>query len=168
MSQEMYRINLPIINDKTLFKISDCQIGSGFYLIKCGHPSLVRNAVYKLATYFRREFSYDFVQYSTGNDEDDDKCHAYIWTIYDYKGEIVIGSCCFRYRKYKDYQSGWALQWIWFHPFERNKGLLSQRWDYFEKEYGFDFYVEPPISPAMKGFLKERNFELHTKGYTKE
>jgi hypothetical protein len=48
----------------------------------------------------------------------------------------------------------WALQWIWFHPYERRKGHLRNAWPYFLDRFG-TFQVEPPLSPAMDKLLVE-------------
>src|SRR5262249_29041872 len=70
----------------------------------------------------------------------------------------VIGACCFRYRHDveplppgipPDY---YALQWIWFHPYERNRGHLSRALPYFQARFG-RLIAEPPFSPAMNAFL---------------
>lgn len=50
----------------------------------------------------------------------------------------------------------WSLDWIWLHPFARNKGISSQHWAHFEQMFGNGFLVQPPHSPAMKAFLEKR------------
>lgn len=121
-------------------------------------PLSHKRAVETLATYFRREFDYDFVQYSSDEDLDDRETVAFIWTT-GYEGDLsVIGACCFRLRHEEttDFKC-WALQWIWFHPYFRGKGILTRAWPLFCKAFG-SFEVEHPISFAMKCFLDGKPF----------
>jgi hypothetical protein len=64
----------------------------------------------------------------------------------------VHNACCFRMRRYTSGRSAYALQWIWFHPFLRRKGLLKEAWPAMVGDYG-DFIPEPPLSHAMARFL---------------
>jgi hypothetical protein len=67
----------------------------------------------------------------------------------------MVGACCFRWREWQDAPDGWALQWAWFHPWHRRRGLLSRSWPAFRQEFGA-FLVEPPLSEAMAVFLAAR------------
>lgn len=114
-----------------------------------------RKAVERVAVYFRREFEYDFVQFSAL--EKDDDYRAYLWTpgsLRRYLGEeaVVVGACCFRWRQWENAPHGWALQWVWFHPYARRQGYLSDAWANFRSLYG-QFFIEPPLSQAMEAFL---------------
>jgi hypothetical protein len=121
-------------------------------------PKRYRKTVYKIACFFRREFEYDFVQYD--EDEDDPKHVAFLW-LHPISMQLpnekfrfpCIGATCFRYREWTDAPHGYVMQWIWFHPYWRQKGLLSKSWPNFTQEFG-DFICEPPYSRAMIGFLK--------------
>jgi hypothetical protein len=147
-----YRIVLPVLPD-TLYGSGAC--------ITDGSPRRVRQAVEKLARFFRQEFGYDFLQYSA--DERDPNGRAYLWVghVSDYfvktgrgrrgGGQVAAyGACCFRKRT-----SGWALAWVWFHPYERSRGHLSAMWPDFRAKYG-DFYVEQPLSRSMRSFLSKK------------
>ncbi len=138
------------------------QIGNA-YRVNANHPLEIRKAVHQYAVYFRREFLYDFVQYSINDGaEDDDFSHPYIWLrpIHpDYM--VVIGAC--RFRRPREDENDWIFDWAWFHPYYRNHGLLSSCWSGFEQKYGKNFIVEPPLSPQMKSFLKNRNYLEHTR-----
>ena len=109
-----------------------------------------RKVVWELAKLFRREFGYDFVQYDPKQCDPD--ARAFIWG--GGHQPTAIGACCFRLRV-EDGATWWALQWIWFHPYERRGGHLSRAWDYFRRRFGF-FHVETPLSPAMEQFLATR------------
>lgn len=106
-------------------------------------PRHLREAVECIAYYFKREFDYSFIQYCS-RELDDDQHRAYLWTdptsVQD-DAEPVIGACCFRWRQWKDAPpdmdtESYALQWVWIHPYERRKGLLSKAWPYLQKRFG--------------------------------
>jgi len=119
--------------------------GLDIYQVTPRSAATYRQAVEKLAYYFRREFHYDDVQYNATSP----RCDAYLFRDRDRFPQPVVGACCF-YPKGK----GWALSWIWFHPYSRNRGYLSTYWEYFQKRYG-NFWCERPHSAAMKNFLKK-------------
>jgi hypothetical protein len=129
----------------------------GQRLIKVVHesPELLRAEVERLAYFFKREFSYSFVQF--------EKTDKTPYTAYLFGNEenhyphVWAGACCFRTREYKDLgRKVEALQWIWMHPYERNKGFLKEWWPTFHENHG-DFMVEPPLSHGMKQFLLKYN-----------
>src|SRR6266481_7355689 len=96
----------------------------GIQLLKVNRESeiRIRKEVERFAYYFKREFNYDFPQYSVN-----DKTYytAYLFT----NGEnqyphVWIGACCFRSRNYADLGLQCeALQWVWIHPYFRTKGI---------------------------------------------
>lgn len=109
-------------------------------------------AVEQYGSYFRREFGYDFLPYTFEGHlkRDDLTVHPYLF----FKGSAddsairPIGACTFyKYEK-------WELGWVWFHPYERDKGHFSKAWSYFEWKYG-QFTVQRPWSRAMKFFLEK-------------
>jgi hypothetical protein len=124
-------------------------------VVRSQAPAAMRRAVYTCARYFRREFRYDFVQYSER--EEEPSARAFLWHAWEYdmrhRAE-VWGACCFRWRTWQASAPVWALQWIWLHPYLRNQGLLSATWPYFLKRFGW-FDVEAPYSPAMRAFLSK-------------
>jgi hypothetical protein len=119
-------------------------------LITSHSPLRARKAVRCCAIYFRREFRFDFVQYEGADETPDPTARAYLWAD---DGHVAYGACCFRWRVPSQGEPWWALQWIWFHPYERERGHLKRTWPLFEARYG-DFAVEGPISRAMRAFLK--------------
>jgi hypothetical protein len=116
--------------------------------------------VERLGIYMKREECYDTPVY----DAEEEALHragdvAYLWTSYQHAGWgkdqpllPAIGACCFRWRKWADAPPGWALAWVWFHPYERRRGHLTRAWPYFRARFG-DFIAEPPLSPAMQAFM---------------
>jgi hypothetical protein len=127
---------------------------SGLWGVRSNAPISARRAVYACARYFRREFGYDFLQYSDreADWETCDTTRAFLWTDISQFGLRIWGACCFRWRDWRNSQPLWALQWIWMHPYVRHRGLLRQAWPYFLRRFGW-FDVEPPYSPAVRGFL---------------
>ncbi len=124
-------------------------------------PRKLQQAAFKIAEYAKREIGFDFVPFSV---DDDEQFVAYLFTDHgDYAAKLravaVFGACCFRYRKYTNAPAAWALQWVWLHPYFRNKKHLSEAWRQFKDRFGV-FYVEPPFSPAMKHFLQQRKDDL--------
>lgn len=117
-------------------------------------PLPLRNAVETCAIYFRREFGYDFVQYSaTPFDKDDICARAFLWVErHHFDWQPTVGACCFRWREYTNAPHAWALQWIWMHPYARGRGLLGAAWPAFRQRFG-DFIIEGPLSEAMWGFV---------------
>lgn len=118
-------------------------------------PMQLRKEVEKFATYFRDEFRYDFMQY----DSEEEKPY----TAYLFASELNrwprawVGAACFKPTNFKDVAiPPQGLNWIWIHPFWRNRGILREWWPTFRESHG-DYWVEPPVSPAMKQFLLKHN-----------
>jgi hypothetical protein len=132
-------------------------------------PKILRESVECIAYYFERELECTVGVPYCSLEKADDQHRAYLWTDGgSLPGEaIVIGACCFRWRQWTDAPAGfdlagYALQWIWFHPYERRKGHLERAWPYFEGRFG-RVIAEGPFSPAMEAFLrKHRAFPFET------
>lgn len=123
-------------------------------------PIQHRKAVHDMALYFKREFNYDFPQYDYREEKPDELLAAYLWVHPDFIDFAVdfripcIGAACFRLRNRADAPSSWAMQWVWFHPYLRRKGLLAASWPHFNEGFP-DFICEPPLSESMELFLKK-------------
>ncbi len=123
-------------------------------------PLMQRRAVYRLAAFCQRELEFGSIQYGYDGREADPSHVAYLWV----HPEAVfmpgvfrvpcVGATCFRLR-----DEGWAMQWVWLHPYYRRQGLLSHSWPEFVQEFG-TFAVEGPHSVAMKGFLTKYSYIL--------
>lgn len=113
-------------------------------------PIWKHREMYNRAFAFKKEFRYDFTQWSKKGPENQNS-QGYLFT-----GEIgeIIGACAFQNRLQKDSTDRWGLQWIWICSDERGKGHLSKRWALLRERFG-DFHVEPPVSDAMKAFLEK-------------
>ncbi len=143
------------INEKTLDR-NFRQIASPWWstsmtLVSPDSPFALRMGVEMYARYFRKEFGYDFVQFDA---KEEGPYVAYL--LSDSNDEYWVGATCFRWREFRDAEPGWAMQWVWVHPFARNRGCLSLHWKSLEQLFGKSFHVEPPLSPAMEKFLRRR------------
>lgn len=120
-------------------------------------PKNQREALEVMAGYFKREMRYDHLQYEAA--AHDDHCTGAL--ICDPASDLVtneshfpnyvIGGACFRRRL----AGGYALDWIWLHPFARNRRKLSRLWPRFKDKFG-EFQLTEPLSPHMKSFLEKR------------
>lgn len=151
---DLYTIDLPI--SRRLGSISP-------RLVRGRSKMTERKYVEKLAYYFKREFHFDFVQYEA-NESESWESPSYVpsevWLFHtaatDHVRDVgdqprrVIGAACFRREDIP--QALWALDWIWFHPYERGRGHLTRCWPEWEQRYG-RFQVEEPLSQAMIRFL---------------
>jgi hypothetical protein len=158
-SREFYSIRLPIITEKTahdswyqdwdkhmevirkINKFPDV-------LVTKDSSIVLKRAMYKLALYFQREFGYDYIQYDINSKNN---YIGYMWT----DGTIVIGACLFWW---SDEDECWRMNWAWFHPYLRDKKLLSESWNYFIERHG-KFDVDLPLSNNMKAFLIKKKYE---------
>lgn len=124
---------------------------NGVEVVYCDSPESNKKAVHELARLFRREFHYDFVQYHASSSDPD--ARALLWVDECHGSRTAIGACCFRLRDGDERETHWGLQWVWFHPYERQKGHLSRAWLAMRKRFG-TFAVEEPLSKAMSVFLE--------------
>lgn len=140
-------------------KLTTLESGDTPTIVTKASPWTHRKAVEKLARYFRREFKYDFVPFRAeyGQSADDPHYEAYLFheTRYnllyeDRDTEVVCGGAACFFRTVET----WSLNWVWFHPYFRGRGLLWKSWGSFRSRYG-DFQIEEPLSPAMKSFLSK-------------
>ena len=113
-------------------------------------PRKIREAVRKIAGYFRREGDYDFVQYDVG---DNTKHETYVFhrqTISRRScryGSEVFGAACFRWRNdWEDFTPRWCLQWIWLHPYIFvARGTCKRFGHSFLKDMEKTFFQKRPI-----------------------
>ena len=130
------------------------------YLVDKNQPMSIHKAVEQLAYYFKREGAFDFVQYTANEDRHNKNSKAYIWIDTDWDDTFAVGACEFRFLGDVDQIKDWSLQWVWMHPYYRCKGLLTQAWPHFIKQYGKDFHCAPPLSGEMECFLKKMNHKF--------
>lgn len=118
--------------------------------------------VYKIAKYFKEELNYDSVPFCLrGRLSEEYKVLLFTEQALDIyrKGSVpyrIYGGCLFSKMKFKEDDDYWALEWIWFHPFFRNRGNLKKNWTQLEENFG-NFIIKTPISNDMKAFLENIN-----------
>lgn len=117
-------------------------------------PAWMNRQMYIRARAFQREFGYDFVQWTEAGESD----MVARGILFVDEERRIVGAAAFRWRSYQDVPSAWALQWIWFAPQYRRMGYLARHWPQLRQTYG-DFHVEPPVSDAMKTFLRKQGDE---------
>ncbi len=128
--------------------------------------SELHEEVYKFARYFKEELNYDSVPFCKSGSLDE-LYNALLFTekaLDKYISEPmpyrIYGACLFT-KSESENGTYWILEWIWFHPFFRNRGNLKENWDVLEKSFG-DIFISEPISPDMNHFLKKIK-SSHTK-----
>lgn len=115
--------------------------------------------VYKIAKYFMEELNYDRIPYSQyGNLSNEYKVLLFTEKALDiYRKDPmpyrIYGGCLFSKIKFTKGDDYWALEWIWIHPFFRNRGNLKKNWTQLEENFG-NFIIKTPISNDMKAFLE--------------
>ncbi|WOJ93690.1 hypothetical protein R0135_00640 [Congregibacter variabilis] len=143
-----YKIDAPVIenNDKHT-KI--------FYIMPSSDDEL-QSALEILAGYFKKEFGYDFTQYCKYEENSDRTGFLITQRALDLVKDIehypyrIIGGGCFLATENGNHK----LDWIWFHPFSRNRGELKKIWPGFKEKFG-DFSYTEPLSSQMKLFLEK-------------
>lgn len=117
-----------------------------------------RLAYESMAYYFQREFEYDYAAYHHAQ-KDDKKAGNFLFCTNDDWNDYAIGGLGVYWSKiFKCY----CLSWVWFHPYFRRKGHLTQFWPWLKEHYP-GFRIDFPISLAMFAFLKKHG-EIRTKG----
>lgn len=117
-----------------------------------------KQALAAMAVCFKKEFRYDYLQY----DEFDqdltctgvlilEPARDLVETEHHFPSWVIAGGC-FR----RDESGRYFLDWIWFHPYARNRGNLKKRWRALREKFG-DFYLTEPLSPHMELFMKSRS-----------
>lgn len=107
-----------------------------------------------MARYFRNEFRYDWLQYCAY--EHDAQCTGVL--ICEREMDLVkddehyqnrvVGAAGFQERGVGAY----TLDWIWLHPFARNRGKLKRLWPKLKDKFG-SFGVTKPLSAHMASFI---------------
>jgi hypothetical protein len=143
---EYYRIDLKRIREKYR--------NSELLQVTRRSPFKLRKEVERFAIYFMREFDCPVQEFHA---KENGPYTAYLLTnTYSRDAPVWAGACCFRPESFAYPVHGQTLRWIWLHPYFRAKGILSEIWPELRENHG-DFFVEPPLSPAMLHFVLSRN-----------
>jgi hypothetical protein len=117
-------------------------------------PLKLRKEVERFAIYFMREFEYPIQEFHARENR---PYTAYLLTyVQSGHSPVWAGACCFRPESLAHRVHAETLRWIWLHPYCRTKGILTEIWQTLRENHG-DFFVEPPLSPAMLQFVLGRN-----------
>ena len=147
-----YEICLPIIDDLEGYK-------ELIYITPSSEDNQ-KEALEKMASYFKRELHYDHLQYS--KEDHNDNCIGIliaekandIVKNYDHRPNRIIGGACFGKKSSGEY----FLDWVWFHPFARNRKKLSRIWPELRQKFG-QFTVTKPLSAHMAKFLDKHAYK---------
>jgi hypothetical protein len=124
-------------------------------------PFKLRKEVERFATYFRREFDYPITEFKAN---ENGMYTAYLFADPESIARAWVGACCFRPESYSHDYEGETLRWVWIHPYLRRRGVLTRAWPVLRANHG-DFFVEPPLSPAMLNFILAHNRDSHFYGF---
>jgi len=143
-----YEISLPILEDLSGYK--------ELLFLDPSSPRSQRASLDLIAQYFKKEFRYDHRQYDADDHRTDCTgvliCEKAMDLVKDsdHFPNRVIGGACF----WAIDSNNYCLDWVWLHPFARNRHKLSELWPRFKEKYG-SFTVTHPLSAHMESFLKK-------------
>jgi RimJ/RimL family protein N-acetyltransferase len=120
-------------------------------------PMWMQKEVYRRALRFKRDFRYDFVQWA-GDDVNRVKSGWHGHLIPAGPDGTIAGACAFSNVHPGPDGVEWTLAWVWVAPKYRGQGLLTKYWPWFIERYG-NFFIEPPLSDAMTGFVRSHGTE---------
>ena len=115
-----------------------------------------KKALAAMARYFKAKFKFDHPQHDEF--DEDDGCVGVLISERaldlveheDHFSNYVVGGCCFQTKA-----SGERfLDWIWLHPFARNRGKLKALWPKFRDRFG-TFCLSKPVSASMQAFISK-------------
>jgi hypothetical protein len=143
---DKYTISLPVFDT--------CLSVNGLRKVTDASEISEKRALEQFATYFKKEMHYDYVQYDAESHNNNTLGFLFTESAMDVctKQHTEMPTRCVGGAAFQNVNDTWVLCWVWFHPFFRDKGLLSRQWTQFCSDFGA-FSVETPISPSMKGFL---------------
>ena len=128
--------------------------------VETSSPANYKKALATMARYFKLEFRYDHLQYDEFDEDDDCAGMLVCERAFDLVKDVdhfpnyVIGGCCFR----KGDSGEYFLDWIWLHPFARNRGTLKKLWPDLRRRFG-SFSLSQPLSPHMEAFIAKHSCE---------
>jgi hypothetical protein len=109
-----------------------------------------------MGLHFNRELDFPFSPYCKEYLSSSDCAHLFAVNP-DIDRYYACGACLFQWIEWQNAPPSFLLGWVWFHPYFRHRGLLSSVWPYFQEKYG-DFFVQEPLSPAMRSFLDKQGY----------
>jgi hypothetical protein len=154
--EDFYSISLPTVKSS---KATD----EGLLAVTPASSAQRIDLVERFGTYIKRELKYDFPPDIDDGDGAKVKGYFFLGDGWYPPNLQPVGVVVFKYvnanrvrpEHVEQIGNRWWLEWIWLHPYERRKGLLSRHWPAFVEEFG-NFYVAPPLSHSMKQFLEKK------------
>lgn len=133
-------------------RITDAAYGVSWMLYPVNSPQR-GEAAESIGRYFHRETHFDFPPYSVGDEGEDH--HVYLVRSKRISTCVPIVAGALGIQRVQD---NWVLTWIWLHPWERGTNLVDAVFNTLDETYG-SFYVEAPISGAMRGLMSKRKYD---------
>ena len=112
-------------------------------------PAWAQKAMYERAHRFHQETGYRIMWEENGELGWDAAGHLLLDDTGIFEPRTIVGAAAFRFGEWTVGEPCWELQWIWITPKTRRLGILTRAWPAFVDRYG-DFFIEPPLSTAMK------------------
>jgi hypothetical protein len=114
-----------------------------------------------IAGYFKKEMHYTHLQYAESMYEDSSVTGFVILQramdlVRDedhFPSRVIGGGTFFDKSGVEKADSKYVLDWIWLHPFARNRKLLRDLWPSFKKRFG-SFELTTPLSLPMQHFVE--------------
>ncbi|MGA3178916.1 MAG: hypothetical protein ABSF38_01090 [Verrucomicrobiota bacterium] len=166
-TSKYYDLAAPIVKIKLNVHAKEAPADCNFEPVGWCSPYTYRKAAERLAYCFRREFDYDSVQYTA------EEANFEGWKVMRDRvlmfGEndqsisqpntrrLFYGAVSVRWIEWENAPASWALNWAWFHPYERRRGHLTRAWPHILRMYP-NPWPRHPRSPSMQAFLEKMNF----------
>jgi len=116
-------------------------------------PHESRLVLERIGYFLKREEDLDFPPYSASLLVDNEFGHIFSVPFTE-ETSRPIGGASFSKKRWNDGKEGFLMDWIWFHPYYRRKGILSAAWATLVADYG-QFPVSLPCSPVMALFREK-------------
>ena len=111
-----------------------------------------------IAKYFKTEMRFDNLQFDQSMYRNED----FVGVLFlhrandlvkseDHFPNRVIGGAVF-----VNLGDSYELDWVWLHPFSRNRKMLRNNWDKFRQRFG-QFSVAAPLSAHMSDFIRKHH-----------
>ncbi|MGY4816488.1 hypothetical protein ACVNP3_11190 [Pseudomonas chlororaphis subsp. piscium] len=126
-------------------------------IVDSNAPMWMQKEVYRRAVKFKRDFRYDFVQWA-GDDVNPVKIGWHGQLFPAGPDGTIAGACALSNEHPGPGGVEWTLAWVWIAPKYRRQGLLAAHWPGLIERYG-SFFIEPPLSEAMQGFVRSYGTE---------
>lgn len=133
-------------------RVGDAAYGVKWMLYPVNSPQRAEVAE-QIARYFHKETGFDFPPYMVGDEGEDNPVYLVRSKASTTCVPIIAGAVGFQ-----KVRSDWVLTWIWLHPWERGGRLVDAVFKTLDEVHG-DFYIEAPVSNAMRGLMRKRQYD---------